>query len=164
MANTSSAASLRFVYTHPAHWIAFVAGIGLIRFAPGTFGTLAALPIHIVFASYLDPYSHLLVLAAFFLVGIWAANVAVRNLGVPDHGGVVIDETVAFLLVLFFVPADRLWQAFAFLLFRLFDIFKPQPIRHFDRNVHGGFGVMLDDILAAGYTLLCLAVAKALFD
>lgn len=109
-------------------------------------------------------YFHLAVIAALFLIGIWAAGRAAHDLGVPDHGGIVWDETVAFLLVLFFTPADRLWQAFAFLFFRLFDIFKPQPIRHFDRTLHGGFGVMFDDILAAGYTVLLLAVAKTVLD
>lgn len=103
-------------------------------------------------------------LLALFVLGIPASGRTVRDLGVPDHGGIVWDETVAFLLVLFFSPAAPLWQAFAFLLFRLFDIFKPQPIRHFDRTLHGGFGVMFDDLLAAGYTLLCLAAVKAVLE
>jgi len=157
-----AAPSWRFLCAHPAHLLALAGGVGLIRFAPGTFGTLIALPLHWCIAAWLDPRVHLLLLAALFLVGIWAAGRTVRDLGVPDHGGVVIDETVAFLLVLYVAPEDRLWQALAFLLFRLFDIFKPPPIRHFDRTVHGGFGVMFDDLLAAGYTLLCLGVFKAL--
>lgn len=103
-------------------------------------------------------------IALLFGLGVWAAGRTNKNLGVSDHGGIVWDETVAFLLVLFFCPADRLWQAFAFLLFRLFDIFKPQPIRHFDRTLHGGFGVMFDDLLAAGYTVLLLAVVKTILD
>jgi len=164
LAETVVAPSWRFVASHPAHVVAFVGGIGLIRFAPGTFGTLAAFPLHWWFAAHLTGYSQLMLLAGLFVLGIWAAGRTVRDLGVPDHGGVVWDETVAFLLVLFFSPADRLWQAFAFLLFRLFDIFKPPPIRHFDQTVHGGFGVMFDDLLAAGYTLLCLAAVKAIID
>jgi len=152
------------VFAHPAHLVAFVAGIGLIRFAPGTFGTLAAFPLHALLESYSQGFGHLAAIALLVALGLWAAEKTVRDLGVPDHGGIVIDETVAFLLVLFFVPDDRLWQACAFLLFRLFDIFKPPPIGHFDRNIHGGFGVMLDDLLAAGYTLLCLAGAKLLID
>jgi phosphatidylglycerophosphatase A len=153
---------LRFVFAHPAHVIAFVAGIGIIRFAPGTFGTLAAFPLHAVLEANLQAVAHLAAIAVLFVLGMWAAGKTVRDLGAPDHGGIVIDETAAFLLVLFFVPDDRLWHACAFLLFRLFDIFKPQPIRHFDRSVHGGFGVMLDDLLAAGYTLLCIAIGKVL--
>ena len=156
--------SWRFAFSRPTHLIALVGGIGMIRFAPGTFGTLAAFPLHFWFAHALHAYAHVLALVALFLVGIWASGRTAHDLGVPDHGGIVVDETVAFLLVLFFVPADRSWQAAAFLLFRLFDIFKPQPIRHFDRTLHGGLGVMFDDLLAAGYTLLVLAVAKALID
>ena len=98
-----------------------------------------------------------------FALGAWACQVTGRRLGVHDHGGMVWDETVAFLIVLYFTPASPLWQAFAFLLFRLFDIFKPMPIRHFDRTIRNGLGVMVDDLLAAFYTLLCLAAWKILF-
>jgi phosphatidylglycerophosphatase A len=160
----AAAPSLRFAFAHPAHVIALVAGIGSIRFAPGTFGTLIAIPLHLWLFSGMNPYAHLLALAALFVLGVWASGRTAHDLGVPDHGSIVIDETVAFLFVLFFTPDERLWQAFAFLLFRLFDIFKPPPIRHFDRTVHGGFGVMFDDLLAAGYTLLCLALFKTIFS
>lgn len=156
--------SWRFVYSRPANFVAFAGGIGLIRFAPGTFGTLLAFPLHYWLVQHVSSYLHLLAIGVLFLLGIRAAGRAAHDLGVPDHGGIVWDETVAFLLVLFFTPADRMWQAFAFLLFRLFDIFKPQPIRHFDRTLHGGFGVMFDDIVAAGYTVLVLAVAKTVLD
>jgi phosphatidylglycerophosphatase A len=81
-----------------------------------------------------------------------------------DHGGMVWDETAAFLLVLIFTPDGVIWQIAAFALFRFFDIVKPQPIRHFDRTLKNGFGVMFDDLLAAGYTLLALALAKTLMD
>ena len=98
-----------------------------------------------------------------FALGVWACHVTGKRLGVHDHGGMVWDETVAFLIVLYFTPASPIWQAFAFLLFRLFDIVKPIPIRHFDRTVRNGLGVMFDDLLAAFYTLLCLAAWKILF-
>jgi phosphatidylglycerophosphatase A len=81
-------------------------------------------------------------------------------LGAADHGGMVWDEIVAFLLVLFFVPATLYWQAAAFLVFRLFDIVKPPPIRYYERTFKNGFGVMLDDLVAAFYTLVIFAVAK----
>ena len=96
-----------------------------------------------------------------FFVGIWACALTGRALGAHDHGGMVWDEIVAFLLVLFFTPDNLMWQAFAFLLFRFFDIYKPQPIRYYDKKLRGGFGVMFDDMLAAFYTLLCLAAWKA---
>lgn len=166
MASTTSAEaaagpSWRFVASHPAHALALLAGVGLIPFAPGTFGTLAAVPLHLWLAQ-LHPYPYLAVIAALFVLGIWATGRTARDLGIPDHGGIVWDETVAFLLVLFFTPPDPVWQALAFVVFRVFDIVKPPPIRHFDRSLHGGFGVMFDDLLAAGYTLLCLAALKAL--
>ena len=100
-------------------------------------------------------------LRALFWLGVWASSVTGHALGAADHGGMVWDETVAFMLVLFFVPVTGYWQAFAFLIFRLFDIVKPPPIRYYDRMLKNGFGVMWDDLLAAGYTLLIIAVAYA---
>ncbi len=151
-----------FVYSHPAHFIAFSGGTGLSPFAPGTVGTLIAFPLYWVLDYYLEPIHLLLLIDIMFIVGIWACSVTGKALGVPDHGGMVWDETVAFLLVLFFTPAGWMWQVAAFALFRFFDILKPQPIRYYDKNLHGGFGVMFDDMLAAFYTLLCLAGWKAL--
>ncbi len=154
----------RFIHAHPAHWIAFGGGAGLAPFAPGTFGTLLAIPLYLLMMATLDAALYLAVTAALFVLGIWACAVTGRALGVADHGGMVWDETVAFLLVLFFTPATLVWQAAAFALFRLFDILKPAPIRYFDRTVKGGFGVMFDDLLAAGYTLIVLAVAKVILE
>jgi phosphatidylglycerophosphatase A len=87
-----------------------------------------------------------------------------RNLGVHDHGGMVWDEIAAFMLVLYFIPPQPMWQAFAFLLFRVFDIVKPPPIRRLDQKIQNGFGVMLDDVLAAFYALLCLAAAQRVYS
>jgi phosphatidylglycerophosphatase A len=156
--------NLRWVCAHPAHFIAFAGGIGLAPFAPGTFGTLLAFPLFAVLSSYLDVSSQLFVFIVIFGVGVWACQVTGRALGMTDHGGMVWDETAAFLLVLIFTPDGVIWQIAAFALFRFFDIVKPQPIRHFDRTLKNGFGVMFDDLLAAGYTLLALALAKTLMD
>jgi phosphatidylglycerophosphatase A len=93
---------------------------------------------------------------------VWACSITGRDLGVADHGAMVWDEIVAFLLVLAIVPRELDWQAAAFVLFRAFDIAKPPPIRWFEARYHGGFGVMFDDLLAAGYSLLALAVIKRL--
>lgn len=150
-------ASARFVFSHPAAFIAFGGGVGLAPVAPGTFGTLLALPLHAWLAPRLEPQEFVMLLLAMFAAGVWACDVAGRKLGVHDHGGMVWDETTAFLLVLFLVPDNPSWHAFAFLLFRLFDILKPAPIRHYDRSIQNGFGVMLDDLIAAFYALLCLA-------
>jgi phosphatidylglycerophosphatase A len=152
--------SWRFLLRHPAHFIAFGLGAGLAPFAPGTWGTLLALPVYWLVSPLLDPIGYLMMVAVLFALGIWACEVTGRAIGVSDHGGMVWDETVAFLLVLFFVPAALPWQAAAFLLFRLLDILKPPPIRYYERTFRNGFGVMLDDLVAAFYTLLVFAVFK----
>jgi phosphatidylglycerophosphatase A len=156
--------SWRLLLSHPAHLVAFGFGVGLVPVAPGTWGTLLALPVYWLVAPRLDATHFLLVLAVLFLLGVWACEVTGRAIGAADHGGMVWDETVAFLLVLFFVPATLPWQAAAFLLFRLFDILKPPPIRHYERTFKNGFGVMFDDLLAAFYALLVISVARTLLE
>jgi len=150
------------VLRHPAHLLAFGFGVGLLPGAPGTFGTLLALPLYWLVSPRLGPIGFLVVIGAMFLIGVWACEKTGRAMGRPDHGGMVWDEVVAFLLVLFFTPASPYWQAAAFLLFRLFDILKPPPIRYYDRTLKGGFGVMFDDLIAAFYTLIVLAIGKTL--
>ncbi len=145
-----------------AHAIALGFGAGRAPFAPGTFGTLLAWPVGWALGG-LHPLATLGLIAVFFLVGVWACGVTGRDLGVHDDGSMVWDEFVAFLLVLAIVPRALAWQAAAFVLFRAFDIAKPAPIRLLERRYTGGFGVMFDDLLAAGYTLLVLALAKRLF-
>jgi phosphatidylglycerophosphatase A len=154
------APSLQFLLNHPAHFIALGFGAGLAPVAPGTFGTLVAIPMALALHVYAPDYVFLSAIVALLLIGIWAAGVTGRDLGVPDHGAIVWDEIVAFLLVLYFVGNSWLGIAIAFLLFRLFDIVKPPPIRQLDRAMKNGTGVMLDDLLAAGYTLLVLALWK----
>ncbi|HXF67955.1 MAG TPA: phosphatidylglycerophosphatase A [Burkholderiales bacterium] len=155
--------SWRFVFGHPAHLVAFGGGTGLAPGAPGTFGTLLAFPLYWLM-SPLGAAEFLWAVAALFALGIWACGVTGRALGAHDHSGMVWDETVAFLLVLFFAPATLAWQAAAFALFRLFDIVKPPPIRYYERVFRSGFGVMLDDLVAAFYTLLVLAIAARLLS
>ena len=156
--------SLRFVLTLPLHFLAFGFGAGLARGAPGTAGTLVAFPLFWFLNPQLMPLVFLALVAGLFVLGIWICGKTGKDLGVHDHGGIVWDEIVAFLLVLNFTPPTLLWQAFAFLLFRIFDVLKPPPINYFDQTVHGGFGVMLDDLIAAFYTLLFMAFWKTLID
>ncbi len=159
----SAAAPLpRFLVSHPAHFIALGFGAGLSPVAPGTFGTLVAIPLAAGLRTYTSDAVFLAAIVALAVVGAWAAGVTGRALGVPDHGAIVIDEVVAFLLVLWFVGDEPLRVAFAFLLFRLFDILKPPPIRQLDAALKNGVGVMLDDLLAAGYTLLAFALCQRL--
>ena len=141
---------------NPARTIATGFGVGLAPVAPGTFGTLAAWPLG-WWLSGLDPIITLALIGFFFILGIWACGATGRRLGVADHGSMVWDEIVAFLLILVVVPRALDWHAAAFLLFRAFDIAKPPPIRWLEDRFRGGFGVMLDDLAAAGYTLLVLA-------
>ncbi|MBI1394752.1 MAG: phosphatidylglycerophosphatase A [Betaproteobacteria bacterium] len=152
--------SLRFVLAHPAHVIAFGFGSGLIRPAPGTAGTLVAFPIFWALSPRMSDGAFALLLLVSFWVGVWACGRTGRALGVHDHGGIVVDEIVAFLAVLFMIPHTLVWQAGGFLLFRFFDILKPVPIRYYDRTLKGGLGVMFDDLLAALYALLVLAVFR----
>lgn len=150
----------RFAFSHPAHVVALGFGVGLAPFAPGTFGTLLALPIWWLMGTRVAPLEFFYALGFFFLAGVWACGVTGRHLGAHDHGAMVWDEVVAFLLVLALIPGEPIWQAAAFLVFRAFDVAKPPPIRRFERRLAGGLGVMFDDLLAAGYTLVTLAVAK----
>jgi phosphatidylglycerophosphatase A len=146
---------------HAAHAIAIGFGAGRAPFAPGTFGTLLAWPVGWALGGATAGVA-LVTIAVLFIVGVWACGVTGRDLGVHDHGSMVWDEFVAFLLVLAIAPRELAWQVAAFGLFRAFDIVKPAPIRWFERRYTGGFGVMFDDLLAAGYTLLALALAKRL--
>jgi len=157
---TRARPSAAFAFGHPAHFIALGFGAGLSPRAPGTAGTLLAFPLWWVFGGSGDPVLLLAVLAFLFGAGVWACGVTGRHLGVPDHGAMCWDEVVAFLLVLALVPDHPGWQAAAFVLFRAFDILKPPPVRQAEKRWKGGFGVMFDDLLAAGYTLLVLAVVK----
>ena len=154
--------SWRFIFSHPAHFISFGFGSGLFPRSPGTAGTLVAFPLYWYLAPRLTDAMFIVALIWMFAFGVWVCSKTGRTLGVADYGGIVWDEIVAFLLVLFFTPEGFLWALLAFSLFRFFDIVKPPPIRHFDQTWHGGLGVMFDDILAAGYTLLCLALVKSI--
>lgn len=152
--------SVRFLLAHPAHFFACGCGSGLAPKAPGTFGTLFAWATFILFRPWFGDLQLFVLFVIAYLAGIWFIEVTGRALGEVDHGSIVWDEIVPFWLVLLIAPPSWLWQAVAFALFRLFDISKPQPARYFDQHVKNGFGVMADDLVAAGYTLLVLALLK----
>jgi phosphatidylglycerophosphatase A len=149
--------SFKLLLSHPAHFCALGFGSGLAKKAPGTFGTLVGLPMFWLISG-LDFYSQLAIILALFLVGIYFCDKTGKALGVSDHGGIVWDEIVAIMLVLTVTPYQWQWWLAAFLLFRLFDIWKPAPIRQCDARVKGGFGVMLDDLLAAIYAIISLKI------
>lgn len=150
----------RFMLRHPAHVIAMGFGSGLAPKAPGTFGTLLGWWMFSAWPNDWTLQASLACLVFAFVLGVWVCDVTGRHLGVADHGGVVWDEIVAIWVVLLFTPAGLAWQALAVLLFRIFDITKPTPIRELERRCKGGFGVMIDDLLAAVYALVVLMVVK----
>jgi phosphatidylglycerophosphatase A len=149
--------NIKLLFSNPVHFFSLGFGSGLAPKAPGTFGTLLGLPLYWLIHP-LALNSQLILILFLFLVGIYFCQKTGDALGVSDHGGIVWDEIVAMMLVLTFTPLQWTWWAMAFVLFRLFDIWKPFPIRQLDANLKGGLGVMLDDLLAALYAIAVLKV------
>lgn len=144
----------------PAMLIATWFGTGLLPWMPGSWGSLAALPFAWAIRSYCGPAGLTIAAAALFLVGWWAAaRVSVAS-GKTDPGFIVIDEVAAQWLVLVAAPLDPRAYAAGFLLFRLFDITKPRPIGWMERRFSGGLGIMLDDVVAALYAVVILAIGE----
>ncbi len=141
------------VLSSPVHFLAFGFGSGLAPFAPGTFGTLAAVPLYLLMQSLSLPL-YLLVTAVVCVVGIWICGRSSELLGVHDHSGIVWDEFAGYFITMIAAPAGWLWIVVGFALFRLFDIWKPWPISVLDKQVHGGLGIMVDDILAGVFALI----------
>jgi phosphatidylglycerophosphatase A len=142
--------------------IATCCGVGLIPIAPGTCGSLVALPIAWAIRAGSGAAGLALALAIVLVAGCWAAAAVAKASGAEDPGAVVVDEVAGQWLVLLAVPFDPVAWALAFLLFRLFDIWKPWPVRWADRRVKGGLGIMLDDIVAAGYAAIVLMMLLAI--
>jgi phosphatidylglycerophosphatase A len=146
----------------PGHLLSLGFGSGLAPRAPGTFGTLVAVPVYLLCAQ-LPLVTYLSVVVAAFVLGVYLCGRTARALGVHDHPGIVWDEVVGYLLTMAWAPSGWLWVVLGFIFFRLFDILKPWPIRVLDRSVHGGLGIMIDDALAGVLAAACLAgFARAL--
>jgi len=137
------------------HFLAFGFGAGYAPVAPGTFGTLVAIPIYLLLMQAPLPVYALVVLGM-FAAGVWLCETTERDLGMHDHSGIVWDEIVGYLITMCMAPAGWVWVVVGFLLFRLFDIWKPFPIRLLERRIQGGFGNMFDDALAGLYSLVIL--------
>ena len=150
---TKSTANFRLL--NPVHFLALGFGSGLAPKAPGTFGTLAAVPLFLLMAP-LSTNIYLLLLVIMSLAGIYICGKAAEDAGVPDHGAIVWDEIVGLLITMCLMPVT--WQTLlvGFVLFRFFDILKPWPISFIDKNCHGGFGIMLDDIVAGIAAWACM--------
>ncbi len=169
--STTSAKSIqpsaRLVFTDPVMLAAFGFGSGLAPKAPGTFGTLVGIPFFLLMQD-LSLLHFSLLTTAFFAIGCWFCGYAANKLGVHDHGGIVWDEIVGFLITMlpvYFIEPQAAWMnewtilAMAFLAFRFFDIIKPAPIKWADARLPGGFGIMFDDLLAGVYAAGALALA-----
>ncbi len=136
------------VWQDPIYFIAFGFGSGLMPVAPGTWGTVAAVPIYLLLAN--SPWGIYVTLTlAAFLMGVLVCDKVSSEMGVHDYSGIVWDEIVGYLITMFWAPLNIWWMIIGFVLFRIFDIWKPQPIRYIDKNIRGGLGIMLDDVLAA---------------
>ncbi|RKP48705.1 phosphatidylglycerophosphatase A [Pararobbsia silviterrae] len=147
--------------SHPAHLLSLGFGTGLSRFVPGTVGTLFGWVSFLVLNPYLTSAGWLALIVLGFIVGIGATGYTARAMGVADPNAINWDEIVAFWLVMLFVtPATFGGQLFAFIVFRLFDMIKPPPIRWFDRTFKGGLGIMIDDLVAALMTLFVIALVR----
>ncbi len=153
-------ANNRKVFADWRHCLAFGFGSGLARYAPGTFGTLVSIPLFLALAHLPDWLYAVTVIAAFAL-GVWVCDAVSRDLGVHDHGGIVFDEFIGFWITMFMVPVSWPWILAGFAVFRLFDIWKPWPIRWCDRNIGGGFGIMFDDVVAGVFACLSLHALRA---
>jgi len=149
----------RQVFTHPVHFLAYGFGAGLSPKAPGTLGTLVAIPLYLLLMMYTNGAVYLAVLAAALVAGIFICGYTAAATGVDDPKGVVWDEIVGYLITMLGLPLGWVWALGGFLLFRLFDIWKPWPIRWLDRHVRGGFGIMLDDVVAAMIACVLLNLA-----
>ncbi len=144
-----------WVWKRPDSFCACGFGTGAASYAPGTFGTLAGLPFYWAMHMLSLPV-YLLIVVILFIFGVWICERTAKALQVHDHPGIVWDEIVGFLVTMILAPQGWIWWLAGFLLFRVFDIFKPWPIKILDQRVGGGFGIMIDDVLAGIFAAICL--------
>lgn len=145
------------VWTNPIHFIAFGFGSGISPIMPGTCGTLVAIPLYLLMRN-LPLAIYIAIVIAGFLIGVWICDVTEKAIGVHDYSGIVWDEVIGYWITMFMAPTGWWWTIIGFILFRIFDIWKPWPVGWIDRHVHGGLGVMVDDVAAAIYAAISLQV------
>ena len=148
---------MKFLLKNKSSIIASGLGIGLIPIAPGTFASLFGLLLFIFIPLESNSFFHLIIIFLLLILGVWSSN----NLSTPedlDPSRVVIDEIVGIWISCLFLPKNSIWIIFAFVLFRFFDIYKPMPIDYFEKKYQNTFGVIFDDIIAAGYALLAIYI------
>lgn len=153
---------LRSIWQNPIHFIACGFGLGALPIMPGTFGTLGGVVLYLML-SRLPLWAYIVVAVVLLIIGFFICDITNRDFGTDDHPAAVWDEVVGFLFVMLAVPKTWYFILIGFGLFRLFDIWKPWPIRWLDRNIHGGVGVMLDDVVAAIFSLIILQILAIFF-
>lgn len=145
--------------SNPIHFLSLGFGSGLSPYAPGTMGTLVAIPLYLLL-SQLELVPYLIVVAAGFCIGVFLCHKTSEALGVHDHSGIVWDEFIGYWITMIAIPAVTWqWILAGFLLFRFFDIVKPWPVKLADKRITGGFGIMIDDLLAGLYAFACLQIS-----
>lgn len=163
MTPTEQHLGIRFLFSRPQYFLALGFGAGLIPKAPGTAGAAVGILFYLTSISHLAVYWQLIVMAALFIIGWHVCETTGRAIGQHDHSTIVWDEIWAMAAVFVFIPASASTAVAAFFLFRLFDIWKPWPINRIEKRLQNGLGVMLDDLLAASYTVLTIVLAHRLF-
>ena len=154
--------NVKFTLSNPVHFLALGFGSGLIKPAPGTWGTLSAVPLYLGLLMFMSSSSveYMAVIVVSFIIGVYLCGKTAKDVGVHDHGAIVWDEIVGFLITMAFVPLIWPNVVLGFLLFRFFDIIKPWPIKLLDQHVDGGFGIMIDDVLAGIFAWALLMLAQ----
>ena len=145
------------VWQKPTHFIAFGFGSGALPYAPGTFGTLMAIPFYLAFQT-LPTSAYFWIVVAITIGSMWLCDRVSKEIGVHDHQGMCLDEIVGYLVTMIHAPHGFLWIVTGFILFRIFDIWKPWPIQLVDDKVHGGIGIILDDVLAGIYSFIIIQI------
>ena len=145
------------IWQKPSHFIAFGFGTGALPIAPGTFGTLIAIPFYLAICSLPLPlYITLVILAV--IGSSWLCDRVSKEIAIHDHQGMCIDEVIGYLVTMTGAPHGMMWIVLGFIFFRIFDIWKPWPINYADTHVSGGFGMILDDALAGVYSIIVLKI------
>lgn len=152
------------VWRNPVHFLAFGLGSGAAPWAPGTMGTLAAVVPYLLWLQSAGIVIFLTVLVIGFIFGIWLCEKTSADLGVHDHSGIVWDEFIGYWLTMFLAPSGWEWALVGFVLFRFFDVLKPWPVKWADRRIAGGFGIMVDDLLAGGYAWCALQLCVVFWN
>lgn len=145
------------VWQDPLQFIAFGFGSGTLPFAPGTFGTLFAIPFYLLI-QHTPPLIYLAIVVILTVLSIWICDKVSKEIEVDDHQGMCLDEFIGFFVTMFAAPHGWIWIVIGFILFRIFDIWKPFPIRYIDEKIHGGFGMILDDVCAGIYSCLLIHI------